>query len=78
MQRLLIDRLSLTDDHFAVVHITFYLLLATGHPGIGALSHHLAVSVAVQNFRNRCRWNFCIFKSTDYAAVKSRSTVVML
>jgi hypothetical protein len=76
VSRLLIDKLSLTRDHFAIVHIAFYLLLAAGNSGIGALSNCLAVFVAIPAFRNCCGRNFCVFKSIDHAAGKSDSAIV--
>ena len=66
----------MTDDHVPAVYITFHFLLAARDPGSGALSHHLAVIVAVPAFRNCCRWNFCLFKSIDHVAGKSGAAVV--
>ena len=40
-------RLNLIDDNISAVYITFYLLLAAGDFGFGALSNRLAVFVAV-------------------------------
>jgi hypothetical protein len=69
-------RLNLTDDHVPAVYITFHFLLAARDPGFGALSHHLAVIVAIPAFRNCCGWNFCLFKSIDHVAGKSGAAVL--
>jgi hypothetical protein len=51
--------LSLNDDYFSAVSITFYMLLAAGNSGFGALSNHLAVFIAVPDSRHCSRWHFC-------------------
>jgi uncharacterized protein (UPF0333 family) len=68
--------LNLTDDHIAAVDIAFYFLLAAGDFGFGALSNCMAFYVAIQDFGNCSRWNFCILKSFDPAAGKSNSAVI--
>jgi hypothetical protein len=69
-------RLNLTDDHVPAFYIAFYFLLAARHPGVGALSHHLAVNVAIPAFGNCGGWRFCTFKSIDPAAGKSDPAVL--
>jgi hypothetical protein len=68
--------LSLNDDYFSAVSITFYMLLAAGNSGFGALSSYLAVFIAVPDSRHCSRWRFCASKSNDHATRQGGTAVI--